>query len=417
MKRRILCFIMIALLTLCGCGSAGKPSVPETAAAASSEKTAGTSAEAEPVTSETGTSESETRVQTTAEPETTEPQTSSEPETTARETLPEYNAAGKRLIDNRDPEDGRPALAYTFQPHVFSDLDVRVYGEEIREIFFAYCDAVLAGEDSFPCPDEKSLDAVMTLQRRLFPLGIFVSCGDPDEDNEESLLADGRCPLTYLISKEEFLQRTGSFKQCIADLIAEADLREGDSDLEKAMKLYTMLSLRTLYDYAAMEDDNCEIELSPYRTLTSGWGICQEIAPAYAYLLLQAGIEANTCGGLAKDVSFAHEWTLVRIGGTYYHADVTYQLNTPYSLQYFLTTDDERDEQNMDVEYFNIGDSNLLWHKDLPITEETFRPLWSAAWYRIDHEAKKILYLPDWELEGELTEVPASEKLLEQPFE
>lgn len=177
-----------------------------------------------------------------------------------------------------------------------------------------------------------------------------------------------------------------------------------------------MLSLRTLYDYAAMEDENCEIELSSYRTLTTGWGICQEIAPAYAYLLLQAGVEANTCGGMAKDVSFAHEWTLVRIEGTYYHADVTYQLDTPYSLRYFLTTDDERDGQNLDVAYFNIGDTNLLWHKDLPITEETYQPLWNAAWYRIDHEARTVRYLPDWETGEGLTKAPPADKLMEFTF-
>ena len=411
MKRRMLCYILILALALCGCGSSAEPSVPETAAVVSSEvpETAETTAaEAASSAGPESTTPETTAVQTTPEPETTEEPASSEPETTAWETLPEFNEAGKRLIDNRDPEDGRPAMAFEFQPHVFSELDVKIYGEKMRETFFAYCDAVLAGEDSFPCSDGENLDAIIMMQGRLFPLGIFVSCEDLGED--------GRCPLTYLIPKEEFKQKAEEFKQCIADLMGEAGLREGDTDLEKALKLYTMLSLRTLYDYAAMEDENCEIELSSYRTLTTGWGICQEIAPAYAYLLLQAGVEASTCGGMAKDVSFAHEWTLVRIGGTYYHADVTFQLETPYSLQYFLTTDDERDGQGMDVPYFNIGDSNLLWHKDLPITDETYQPLWSAAWYRIDHDARTIRYLPNWEAEEALIQVPAAEKLLEYGF-
>ena len=400
MRRRILGIFLILVLMLCGCGG-----TEGTTAALGEVQSSEETAAAAPET----TMEAET---TAVVPVTTETPSTSAPETTAWETLPEYNGAGKKLVDNRDQEDQRPAYSYVFDPHVYSELDLRVYGETAIRDFCAYCDAVLAGEDSFPCSGEKSRIAVYELQRRLFPLGIFVTADPEMQDRETQDQPEGRCSLTYLIPKEELLQKAEEFRQLLAQLIAEADLREGDTDLEKALKLYTMLSLRTLYDYAALEDET-EVSLSAYRTLTTGWGICQEIAPAYAYLLLQVGIDANTCGGLAKDSSFAHEWTLVRIGGIYYHADVTYQLNEPYSLQYFLTTDEERDEQNMDVPYFNIGDSNQLWHKDLPVTDETYQPLWKAVWYRIDHAAGRIWYLPNWELKGELTKVPSPEKLMD----
>ena len=66
--------------------------------------------------------------------------------------------------------------------------------------------------------------------------------------------------------------------------------------------------------------------------------------------------------------------------------------------------------------YFNIGDTNLLWHKDLPITEETYQPLWNAAWYRIDHEARTVRYLPDWETGEGLTKAPSADKLMEFTF-
>ena len=31
----------------------------------------------------------------------------------------------------------------------------------------------------------------------------------------------------------------------------------------------------------------------------------------------------------------AHEWTIVRLGGTHYHCDVTFQLEVPNNLQFF----------------------------------------------------------------------------------
>ena len=64
------------------------------------------------------------------------------------------------------------------------------------------------------------------------------------------------------------------------------------------------------------------------------YGICQEIAPAYAYLLLQVGVDAGICGSLSKDGDSAHAWTMVKLNDTWYHADVTWQLSDPYGLRY-----------------------------------------------------------------------------------
>lgn len=397
MKRPIILLLIIVLI-FGGCGSA----------AAVTTETDLTAAE---TTEAVQTLPASTEMPTTAEPvteaPTTEAPTTQAPTTEPPETLPEYNEAGKKLIDNRDLKDDRPAYHFEFRPHVFSDIDLRIYGEKARDDFFAFCDAVLAGEDGFPCSGEDSWALITEQQKRLFPLGEFVSIDPEYEGYSQDASQDGQIPITYLISKEEMKQKIEEFRQQVADLIAAADLREGDTDLEKALKLYTMLSLRTQYDYEAMEDETFEISLSAYRTLMTGWGICQEIAPAYAYLLLQVGVEANTCGSLAKDNSFAHEWTMIGLDGVYYHADVTYQLDTPYSLCYFLTSDEQRSGDDLDIRYLNIAGSNRLWHKDLPMEDERYAPLWESTWYRIDHEGRRIWYYTDWDLEGP----PAQEKL------
>ena len=159
--------------------------------------------------------------------------------------------------------------------------------------------------------------------------------------------------------------------------------------MEKAMKLYTASSLRIAYDYSDIGPNYV------LRVLMDDYGICQEIAPAYAYLLLQVGVDAGICGSLAKDSSFAHAWTIVKLDGKWYHADVTWQLSEPYSLRYFLIDDNDRDQSNLDVEYLNIGEINELWHKDFPIEDDSYSELWNVRWYEIDHSRACISYYDD----------------------
>ena len=66
-----------------------------------------------------------------------------------------------------------------------------------------------------------------------------------------------------------------------------------------------------------------------------------------------------------------------------------------YSLRHFGETDAGREADNLDIEYLNIGEINEIWHRDLPMEDETFAPLWPASRYRIEHEAGRILCLDE----------------------
>ena len=122
-------------------------------------------------------------------------------------------------------------------------------------------------------------------------------------------------------------------------------------------------------------------------------GICQEIAGAYAYLLLQVGVDATTCGGLKKDISSAHEWTVVKIDDKYYHCDVTYQCCTDkHTLQYFGMTDDQREiEGDWLIDKLNFGALNDTWHKDMPIEDTRFEKVWTCTAYDLDRD-ENMLY-------------------------
>lgn len=371
--------LLVFLLLLCGSGCVlVLPGAPVESSAPTS-LTATEPETAAPVSSRTETAEPTELTQ--PEP-VTEPITEPVPETTEAAPYLSVNEAGKTVVHVPGPRDERPAYAYTFQPYAFSSIDTLVYGEAFEEEFRGFCDAVLAGEDSFPCTGFDNWLHIQELKDDLLPFSVYVSVYDPGIEvgdlYSESLLQDGRYPLYYLIPKEEFRAVVEQFKSRIAELIAQADLREGDSDLEKALKLYTASSLRIAY-----EDRGGAMKINP--ALMEDYGICQNIARAYEYLLLQAGVDAGTCWGSAKDDSYAHAWTLIKLDGKWYHADVTWQLDEPYSLRHFLCTDQERDAEGLDVPYFNINALNLLWHRDFPVDDASWADLREVRWYAIDH--------------------------------
>ena len=412
MKHRLIPFFLSLLLFFgTACTQQLPPSTLETAASvASTEAATASTPTVSPATNSTeSVSETETfpvtdsGSETTSIPETEPaPETESVPETASAPEKPEVegyfdiNDVGKLRIHIQGPADNRPAYPYSFNPYAYSSIYTLAYGPSVGEEIRGFCDAVLAGEDSFPCTGFDNWLHIDQIKNYLLPFSTYLTVYDPSIESgllyEESRLQDGRYPIFYQVPKEEFLSIVEQFKVRVAELIAQADLREGDSDLEKALKLYTATSVRIAYDYSGVGPNTV------YRALMGDYGICQEIGPAYAYLLLQVGVDAGVCGGVAKDDSFAHEWTLIKLNGKWYHADATWQLSDPYSLRYFLNDDNDRSESNLNVPNFNIGELNELWHSDLPMEDDSFAELWNARWYTINHKAGYIEYYDDPDL-------------------
>ncbi len=283
-------------------------------------------------------------------------------------------------------------LDHTFNPHVLSDIYVMAYGEGFKENFFRYCDAVLAGEDNVDLDKPEYYSECREAVRFCLPVADdHIYYLSPDEASN----GGGNYKIQYSLPKDEFLVKVEEFKTRVEDLVNRA-CNKGDSQLEMALALYSSESLRLDYDYD-MEPDAPDIErgCNPYHALMYDKGICQEIAGAYAYLLLQVGIEAGTCGALNMDTSAAHEWTVVRLDGKYYHCDVTFQCSDKSNLRYFGMNDDQRHyEGDWDLKGFNFVSSNTIWHDDLPIDDTRFRDLWMSAAYRLDRE-EHMLYCYD----------------------
>jgi len=289
-----------------------------------------------------------------------------------------------------EPQEEEQPYQYTFQPHVLASVYKDAYGEEFEPVFYAFCDAALEGEQEFACPDQETLYRVLDVSRECLPVAwIYLDWSDCNYEN-------GIGEIGYSIEKEEYLKKVDDFKKTVADWITE-NVKQNDDDLEKTLSLYYGFTRSISYDYEALEegdDEIKEVHLSPYRTLMERIGICQEFAGAYAYLLLQVGVDATTCSSLNRSFTDAHEWNLVVLGGKYYYLDPTFEcITSPGGLQYFGMTGARRDQAgDFDPVDYNIASTNILWGKDFPAEDERFAPLWKGTRFELDRKNQVILY-------------------------
>ena len=108
----------------------------------------------------------------------------------------------------------------------------------------------------------------------------------------------------------------------------------------KALKLYLYIANNYTYEHQVVEWDNYI-----YKTFMKKTGQCINFGSAYAYLLLQVGVDAE---GVGTTEGMNHAWTYVTINGKGYHIDSTWALKserpgTEYVyMDYFLMSDAER---------------------------------------------------------------------------
>ena len=384
MKKLTALIISLALVTslLGGCG-AKKPetvttlpeitleSVTETPPS-STEATPVTSSEASSTAAETSSGETDTAPDTT-EATTDAPSTESEPETST------------------DPE---PSIShYTFQPKVCSSYMLDVFGETMVETWYSLVDAVMAGENTFACPDTHTYNWVMgQFPERCFPLLTELITYCYDRDNP---VKDGVASFEYTVPQEEAAGRIREFAALVEEILNET-LEDDYSDLEKALALYLYFSHHYVYDYdTAAYDGGYPDWLSSYRVLTTGFGICQEFSTAYSYLLLQAGVDASHMSGHRRYDHEGHQWSYVNIHGHNFHIDPTYVIGSMDSLSYFMMDDAQREaedcyDRNDFLICSNYAQDNP--HPDYTAGDDTFREIWGGNFISFDHATHTITY-------------------------
>ena len=334
----------------------------------------------------------------TAAPETAEPPADTEPpEENAPPAETEPPAAGEGPAEPTEDEpsgdDETVRGHYSFQPKVCSSYMTEIFGEEMTEAWYALVDAVMAGEDTFACPDAHTYDWVMgQYPDKCFPIlpELIDYCYDRSDP-----VHDGIGSFTYLVPREEAAARIAEFAALVEEIL-NSTLEDGDSDTEKALALYIYFSRHYIYDYEAARPDVYADYLSSYRVLTTGTGICQEFSVAYSYLLLQAGVDATNMSGHRNWDGASHQWSYVRINGHNFHIDPTYVIGEMDSLSYFMMTDEQRERADGYLRDGYVICSNYAQdhpHPDYAADDDSFREIWNGWYEGCDRERHVLNYV------------------------
>ena len=281
---------------------------------------------------------------------------------------------------------------YVFQPKVCSVYMEEVFGEAMCEAWFNLVDAVMAGEDAFSCPDSRTYDWVMgQFPDKCFPPLVDLIEYAYDRDHP---VKDGVASFQYTVPREEAAARIAAFAEQVEGILNET-LEDDCTDLEKALALYEYFADNYTYDYETAAYDGGYPEwLSSYRVFATGTGICQEFSVAYAYLLMQAGIDATNMSGIRAYDGESHQWTYVRMNGHNYHIDPTYAIGDPV-LDYFMMDDAQREAADDYRKEDFVITSNYAQdhpHPDYSADDPAFRPLWGGEYVGFDHASKILRY-------------------------
>ena len=294
--------------------------------------------------------------------------------------VPEPSAA---IYTETPIPDYEQSVDYSWKPNVLSEVYSDIYGETFVADYGAMIDAFLNYENSFPCSGAENVDAINYAAASCFPL-IYMDVLYVQYDEAQKVGI-----LDYTMTKEAHLAAIEVFKKSVTDFIT-LSVKKSDNELTRALALYMNFSAIVSYDYAAL-DSEVMVDVSPYRALLYHEGICQSFGPAYAYLCLQMGIDAVAAGGLSTDDT-AHEWTLVKLDGSYYYMDTTFENGEGgLGLKYFGMTTAERVAAGSYIEKtFNIGECNELWGTEISVDNERFSSLRNATFAVLDREHCRI---------------------------
>ncbi len=132
------------------------------------------------------------------------------------------------------------------------------------------------------------------------------------------------------------------------DSIISKHVRVGMSEYEKELAIHDALARNIVYYKYTDIDSIPDEKHNAYGALIGKSAVCDGFAKAYQLILNKMGIENILVQGTAEGV--AHAWNAVKIGGEYYHVDLTSDATIMGETK-----------ANMPVHvYFNITDAEIL---------------------------------------------------------
>ena len=123
--------------------------------------------------------------------------------------------------------------------------------------------------------------------------------------------------------------------KAVKDLLGKAAY--GQTEFDRELILHDELAVRVNYVSAANAHNL-------YGALVEGKAVCEGYARAFQYLLYQAGIPCLYVEGTSVrpggSKGEAHAWNIVRINGSYYHTDITWNDQSSATMHAFFNLND-----------------------------------------------------------------------------
>jgi hypothetical protein len=210
-------------------------------------------------------------------------------------------------------------------------------------------------DESRPWFDEEVMDDEMSAVAWSSTSGglFYADCSYSATSEEGSTLESISLSIAYTFPRSSIASIVEETDRNAAAMVA-ALVKPGMGDFAKELALHDGLVQAASYDAVAFSTGRDGPGThTPYGVLCEGKGVCDSFSKAFLMLASKAGLECRIVQGTAEEGS--HSWNLVRIDGSWYHLDVTY--DDPVGPTKILSHD-----------YFNLPDgliaANHSWKRD-----------------------------------------------------
>lgn len=253
----------------------------------------------------------------------------------------EYNVySGGKILDSGIvvPEDSAGKKGGAFYIPEGMEIDYyRTYAlsESEREIYDEAVECLGKMETVVPLPTDSSVYQKILDIIRLEQLSFSHVSGRKNEYNPQN--QEFEVSFTYRLNADEISSMNMAAEKAAKEIVGQ--LTPDMDDYEK---------LKFFHDYLVLNCENStedEYADTIYGTLVRKKALCEGYAKSFSYLCNLAGIENVIVTG---EASVAHMWNMVKLGGNWYHVDVTWDkpddaLHEEYPdvilYQYFMVTD------------------------------------------------------------------------------
>ena len=150
--------------------------------------------------------------------------------------------------------------------------------------------------------------------------------------------------ITFNLRYYTTAQQEATVTQAVKELLAT--LNPTGSDYQKLTTVYDWICDNIVYDYDNLYNDAYTLKYSAYAALINRTAVCQGYSLLLYRLALEMGIDCRIISGIGitNEGSGDHAWNILKVGGKYYNADATWDIN-------FCANDDYR--------YYLLNEANF----------------------------------------------------------